>query len=231
MSLKDLVADKSKLNEEAIEQIVGQYIRYDPAAYEIVFTPSVNSLNTEQKILVYLVAVMGWPYVVDEVKPVQCNPSSLERDLGIAGNTLRPILKKLKDAHLVNTDDQGYMARVANLEAIKDVVNGAKPATARRAKKPKEKNQRTNASEVANTSGKQKRGVPVRATMTKLIQEGWFDEIRTLTDIVDRCGELAIIVKVTSLSGPIAEFVRNEQLVRKKVKSGKREVWGYTASK
>lgn len=230
MPLKDLVADKSKLNEEAIEEIVGQYIRYDPAAYEIVFTPLVNSLNTEQKILVYLTAVMGWRYVVDEVKPVQCNPSALERDLGIAGNTLRPILKKLKDGHLVNTDDQGYAVRVANLEAIKDVVNGTKSAPAQRAKKPKAKIQDATKSDIEKVAGKQRKGVPVRPTLTKLIQEGWFDESRTLTDIMERCGELALIVKATSLSGPIAEFVRNGQLVRKKVVSGKREVWGYTAN-
>ena len=40
MALKDLVADRGKINEGMIESIISDFIRYDPGTYEIVLTPA-----------------------------------------------------------------------------------------------------------------------------------------------------------------------------------------------
>src|SRR5690242_13808684 len=124
MALKDLVADRSRLTEAAIEEIVRNYIRYDPSTYEVVLTPAGLTLSNDAKILVLLVAVAGWQYVIDEVRVVDTKPAALEQMTGIAGGTLRPVLKKLKDAHLVVTTNEGYAIRVANLDAIGRVIAG-----------------------------------------------------------------------------------------------------------
>lgn len=239
MALKDLIADRDKLTEAAIEGIVRDYVRYDPGSYDVVLTPAGLALNNDAKVLVFLVAIAGWSYVADEVRPVDTRPAALEQMTGIAGGTLRPTLKKLKDAHLVVSTSEGYAIRVANLDAIGSVIAGEK-ATVRPARR---KAKRSTVDEDSGTAGgaesssesrvgkgRRKNGVPIRGSLARLVESGFFEEERTLGQVVARLHEMAIIAKTTSLSGPIADMVRSGKLARKKVTEGGKDVWSYRSA-
>jgi hypothetical protein len=234
MALKDLVADRSKLTEAAIEEIVRDYVRYDPETHEVVLTPAGLALSNDAKVLVILVAIAGWQYVVDEVRPVDTQPAALEQMTGIAGGTLRPTIKKLKDAHLVVATSEGYSVRVANLDAIGSVIARAK-ANARPAHR---KSRHTSADdstmesadslpETGAARGSRRASVPISGSLTRLVDAGFFREERTLAQVAGRLHEMAIIAKTTSLSGPIADLVREGKLTRKKAAEGGRDVWSY----
>jgi hypothetical protein len=60
MPLKDLVANKSEIAESVIEAIVSKYVRYYTDSLELGFTPESAELNRENKVLVYLVALLRW---------------------------------------------------------------------------------------------------------------------------------------------------------------------------
>lgn len=236
MALKDLVADRGKITEEMIEKIIADYIRYDPGTYEIVLTPSGAALGNDAKILVVLVALMGWPYVVEETQSLDTRPAALEAVTGIPGGTLRPTLKKLKETHLITVVEGHYSARPANLDAIARAVLGEKVISlAKRKVRKTDKLQepRSEADQQPTPSvekGKKKPGVPIKASLSRLLDQGYFSETRTLPQVVSRLHEQAIIAKTTSLSGPIAELVRETKLERKKVVEGKKELWGYRAA-
>lgn len=239
MALKDLVADRSKLTEATIEEIVRDYIRYDPGTYDVVLTPAGLALNNDAKVLALLVAIAGWQYVVDEVRPVDTKPAALEQMTGIAGGTLRPTLKKLKDAHLVVSTSDGYAVRVANLDAIGRVIAGEKAITKLAPRKSKRAaangdhsttDGADSSSESHISTGRRKTGVPIRSSLAQLVDHGFFAEERTLGQVVARLHEMAIIAKTTSLSGPIAEMVRNGKLARKKVSEGDKDVWSYRSA-
>ncbi|MBB6427204.1 hypothetical protein [Sphingopyxis sp. JAI128] len=238
MALKDLVADRSKLTEAAIEGIISEYVRYDPGTYDVVLTPAGLQLSNDAKILVLLVAMAGWQYVVDEVQVVDTKPSALELMTGIPGGTLRPTLKKLKDAHLIVSTTDGYAVRVANLDAIGRIVGGEKPV----ARSPSRKSKRAISGNGKNGEGdeapvdgqpakaRKKSGVPIRSSLDRLVESGFFATDRTLSDVVARLHEMAIIAKTTSLSGPIADMVRSGKLTRKKLSEGGKDVWSYRSA-
>ena len=239
MALKDLVADRSKLTEEAIEAIVRDYVRYDPTLYEVVLTPAGLALSNDAKVLVLLVAIAGWQYVVEEERPVDTKPAALEQLTGIAGVTIRPILKKLKDSHLAVSTNDGYAVRVANLDAVGRVITGEKTITKSTPRKVKraatESDDGTTEGEEAAAAsraskGRRKSGVPIRGSLSRLVEDGFFANERTLSEVVARLHEMAIIAKTTSLSGPVADLVRSGMLTRKKVTEGGKDVWSYRSA-
>jgi hypothetical protein len=49
MALKDLIASKASLTEDAIEEIVAEFARFDPDHKAIVFTPESYKLSSKVK--------------------------------------------------------------------------------------------------------------------------------------------------------------------------------------
>lgn len=126
MPLKDLTIKGTVLLEKQVEELVFDYARYDPEAKEIVLLPAANSLKNRAKVLVYLVALQGWPFVTKDPVPTDATPGSIEHALHIPGGTLRPILKGLKDSHMVLAKGRSYRIHPAALTQIKDVIRSGK---------------------------------------------------------------------------------------------------------
>lgn len=234
MALKDLVVERGKITEGMVEKIIANFARYELDPNVIVLTPEGAALKNDAKILVYLVAALGWQYVISEEYQADTRPAILEKALGIPGGTLRPALKKMKEAHLVTVIDGHYSIHPANLNTISQIVRDEKttPTTSKSAKKPKAKSKnrkgKLRAEEDINKS-KKKPGISISSSLDRLITDGFFAEDRTLGQVCGRLQELAINTKLTSLSGPIAELVRDEKLNRKKVKQNGKQVWTYKA--
>lgn len=236
MALKDLVADHRMIAEETIEKIVARYVRYDPAAHKIVWTPKAESLGNDAKVLVFLVAVFGWQYISDASQDVATRPADLENELGIAGGTLRPILKRLKDAHLLTVVDGHYRVQFANLDSIEAAVAGEMPKadwSSRRRKPTRIKHEEVDGERLdpVGKARKKSRG-PSGGLKTFLIKwsgEGFFNEPKTLADLLERYHEHGVITKQTSLSGLMLEAVREGLFARTKVDVAGKQVWAYRA--
>lgn len=240
MALKDLVADHKKLTEEMIERMVAAHVRYDPTARKIIWTPEARSLGNDAKILVYLVAVPGWQYVLDEAWDAPTKPSDLEDELGISGGTLRPILKKLKDSHLLAVENGHYRAQFANLDSIEAVIAGEKPKSApkSRARRPSKAESETTGEPESDLEGGARKRNRIRGAtgqlktlLTKWAGDGFFNEPKTLADLLERYHENGVIAKQTSLSGLMLDAVRQGVLARIKNKVGGRQVWTYRIGK
>ena len=233
MALKDLIVDSGAVTEEAIENIISDYVRYEVDPPAVVFTPEGNALDNMAKVIVYSAAIFGWKHVLKDPPVVGTKPADLEDALGIPGGTLRPVLKKLKDNHLIAVADGHYSIRASNLSAAAGVVSGEKRVAA---SQPKSKNKKAGDSSVAaDTSAKnsakprKRAGLPIKDSLEALLSEGFFGEFRTLKQIVERFHEVAVIAKATSLSGPVADLVRDKIFERKKVDENGKQVWAYRA--
>lgn len=225
MSLKDLVAKKSEVAESVIEAIVSKHVRYYTDTLEIGFTPDGAGLSGENKVLVYLVALLGWRYVADEPPNVSTRPADLEKVLGISGGTLRPLLKNLKDAHLIAPSDDGYTVREGNLEAIAAAISGEKKMSRRKATAtPKAK------AKAGGPGAKRASGSPISLKLEAWFKDSFFKSPRTLSAVHKRLHEQGVIVPQTSVSGPLLKAVQQGRLARQKISEDGKEVWAYRLS-
>lgn len=231
MSLRELVADASKVDEGVIEGIIADYVRYDPPASKIIFTPEGAALRNEAKLLVYLVAVVGWKYVVDEPPKVSTKPADIQVATGISGGTLRPLLKKLKDAHLIFLNDGHYAVQTANLNAVHRAIVGERSSPQSVRKTSTRKSKKSTDNDTAKKEGKVRKGASgeLRSMLEAWITEGFFDEPRTIKDLFDLYHEHAVIVKQSSLSGLLLRAVRDGVLTRNKTDRDGKKVWSYRA--
>ncbi len=232
MALKDLIASKSALTEEAVEALIKDYVRYDVEEKEITFLPAAARLSGKQKVLVYLVALQGWPIVAKGQEiPTAAKPAHIGERVGVPGGTLRPLLKDLKDRHLIAWKAGAYSVRAASLADIKAEVDGKAPA--RSAPKPKR----------AKTPEKAVPGEPkvkrkasgksgdLTAKFNGWIDEGFFRKPRTLGEVRDRFHEQGDIIPRTTIPAYLLAAVRTKppRLTRTRADVDGKKVWVYTS--
>ncbi len=237
MALKDLVASKASLDEETIEEIVASYVRYDIENQTIFLTPESNKLSSKDKVLIYLVALQGWPFVQDASISVDAKPAEIEEHTGIAGGTLRPVLKELKDRNIIVEKGGRYSVRAVAMGSIKtelgqgntkrgSAVSARPNAKARPSGKPKLTG--TNEQKSAKKTARPSAGGGINDRFKAWIQEGYFNQPKTLSDVQQRFHREAIIIPQTSLPTYLLGGVRSGDLVREKQEIAGKSVWTYT---
>jgi hypothetical protein len=235
MALKDLIAEKAVLAEGAIEEIISDYIRYDPEEKVIAFTPAASGLQNKAKVLVYLVALQGWPFVTKETVPIDAKPHEIEEQVGIQGGTLRPILKELKDRHIIAERGGRYFVRPITLSAIRLELNVGEKSIAR----PKPRRARTKKTippESAAETSEEKRDLRrpsnkkagnLVVRFDKWIDGGFFDEPKTLADVQRRFHKEGVILPRTSIPQYLLKAVREGRLTREETDANNKRVWAY----
>lgn len=240
MALKDLIASTSALTEEAVEALIKDYVRYDVEEKEIAFLPAAARLGGKQKVLVYLVALQGWPIVAKgQDVPTAAKPARIGERVGIPGGTLRPLLKELKDRHLIVPKAGAYSVRPASLAEIKKEMEGQAPA-----RKPAKSKRPSKVPKTAKSGGpkpetpdepKGKRKAPsgksgdLTEKFNGWIQEGFFGKPRTLGEVRDRFHEQGDIVPRTSVPKYLLAAIRAKpaRLVRTRADVNGKKVWVY----
>lgn len=162
MALKDLVVSHAELTEEQIEKIVSSFARYDPVAKSIVLLPPAMALSNRQRMIVYLVALRGWPFVLsDDTPPTGATPAELEQSLQMPGGTLRPILKELKDARLIENNEGRYSANPVTFPFLEEQLHDS-PKPVRSARKAPQSARATASPATSLNADEERADPPVR---------------------------------------------------------------------
>ncbi len=229
MALKDLVAPKAALTEAAIEELVSEYVRYDPDAKEVELLPAAAGLSGKNRVLVYLVALQGWPFVVEEKVKSGAKPAELEARLNIPGGTLRPILKALKERHLIVAGSEGYCVRTAALAAIKAELkdsNDAIKTRPRRVLRPRMPMQGDDSDSAAiKKDRKSKSGLVER--FDRWIEDGFFDQPKTLADVQRKFHKDGFVLPQTSIPKYLLRALHADRLSRDEASIDGKKVWVY----
>jgi hypothetical protein len=124
MALRDLAASRASVNEDTIEELVKEYVRYDVDDDLVVLTSEASKLSIRSKILVFLAANEGWAYVVEDKTIAGATPKEMEDPLGLKGGSLRAKLVDLVRDSLIKKDGKGYRIVSANLAKVRKEVLG-----------------------------------------------------------------------------------------------------------
>jgi hypothetical protein len=112
MSLKTLVVKEAALTEDLIEKVVTPYCRYTENG-KIIPNQDFSKLPVKQKILVYLVAKSGLPFVLENDQVAICaDNKELGFFLNVKGDTLRPRLSELREEGYIITESS--LHRISN---------------------------------------------------------------------------------------------------------------------
>ena len=230
MALKDLVAPKSALTEAAIEEVVSEYIRYDPESKEVHFLPAAAGLSGKSRVLVYLVALQGWPFVTSDPVITEARPADLESRLHIPGGTLRPMLKALKERHLIAAGSEGYTVRPAALPAIKVELSSAGQGTGdrpRRSPRPRRRTTGDEAPAVTSKSSRRPKGSPLADRFDQWIEDGFFDDPKTLADVQRKFHKEGFVLPQTSIPKYLLRALHGNRLTRDEAAINNKKVWVY----
>jgi hypothetical protein len=235
MALKDLVAQRAALTEDSIEEIVSNYIRYDLEEKAIAFTSAAAKLQNRAKLLVYLVALQGWPFVTEEAVSVDAKPGELSDQTGIPGGSLRPLLKELKEQHFIAERGGRYLVRPMSLASIRVEIcgEGGSPTQRRHVRKRKISAEKSKAlpqdKGLRRTSPAKKSG-GLAARLNSWISAGFFHQPKTLADAQKRFQREGVIVPQSRVSPYLLGAVRSGQLTREEAEVNKKRVWAYRSA-
>lgn len=106
--LTRLIVDQAQANRELLARTLDGVIGLDPTAKKLVFAPHVRARFTARALVVATLLGRKALSLLADSFSEGAAPKELEEELGIAGGTLRPIVKRLTDDGLVVRSGRTY---------------------------------------------------------------------------------------------------------------------------
>jgi hypothetical protein len=212
MVLKDLIVDHKQISEGLLENILRGKVELIKEGEGVNLTEEGNSFPNRIRVLLYLCGKKAWELLTS--KEIRVSIKELERDLGIKGNTLRPILKSFKDSYQAEAEKGKYRILpkgVFELEKELQRKYGKKERVLKPYSKKSELSRKISKSEF----------------IRKLYDEGFFKEPKKMSDVLCELKKLGIHIKLSSLPSYLLPLVRKGKLTREQITRGKRKIWVY----
>ena len=109
-ALEELVVDAREVDRELVASFLKPYLRIDREACAILPQPAWTEVPNEARVLLYLVARKAMRALDLPIADEAATPLEIERATGIPGGSVRPALKRLLKARLVERQlDVGYI--------------------------------------------------------------------------------------------------------------------------
>ncbi|GEM_PF-3430077 len=218
MGLQDLVINNKQISTELVENLLKGRVELVQEGKKVSLTREGMRLPKKGRVLLFLVGGKAWEFLDDGAWSV--SPGDMQEFLGIPGNTLRPILKELADKYFVKSEKGKYQVLSKGIYELESLLE-------------KGVSQKSGVSDGDSKLGKsasirKTAGGPSRSKAIEgLIGEGYFSDLRELTEIRVELGRRGISTKLSSLPSYILPLVRKKILTREHKIKGRGKVWVY----
>lgn len=229
MALKDHTIDSTKVAEEQVEAIIDGKIKYDPKNQDVVLLPEARGLSNDKKILVYLAALRGWPFLVKEnTPPEDASPMEITHGTGIPGGSVRPLLRALEDGKVVVVKKGRYhlpshnLATVSTILAGKSLSLGKTSASKTNGRKEKKVTKAQGGKRVVRGNK------PTLAEgFATLMEKNWFKGGKNINQLKEKLDEMTIFPPLSQLPWHLLKAYRDGRLTRQKESQDGKKVWVY----
>ncbi|MFA6393689.1 MAG: hypothetical protein WCW25_02350 [Patescibacteria group bacterium] len=214
MALKNLIINNTEVTEDLLDKVLTGNVNLVKQGNSVVLTQQSNKLPNRERILLYLCGKEAWKLL--EKNEILVSLFELEKNLGIKGNTLRPILKSLKDEYKVESQKGKYFILPQGIFSLQAYFEN--PNSESNSPKSVKKNNKPRKSSVTDF-------------LLKLNEEGFFNTGKNGTEIYKKLIEKGVTsLKLSSLPSYLLPLVRNDILSRKKIdtEAGMGKIWVYS---
>ena len=109
-ALEELVVDAREIDRELVGTFLKPYLRIDGPTHGIIPQPAWGEVPNEARVLLYLVARKAMIALNLGLPQEGASPAEIERATGIPGGSVRPALRRLLKARLVERElETGYL--------------------------------------------------------------------------------------------------------------------------
>ena len=216
MSLEDLIIDHKQISKELLEKLLVGRVELIKEDEGVNLTRISNNYSNKTRVLLYLCGKKAWEFL--NSRGVNTSIEELQKNLGIPGNTIRPILKELKDSYQVESEKGKYKILPKGIFELEKIIEH------------KSEGEKTNATKTKKAD-KSSRQVSKSEYINMLYNDGYFKEPKKMTDIMNKLKKLGVNIKLTSLPPYLLPLVRKRRLDREQITEGKRKIWVYKSSK
>jgi hypothetical protein len=232
MALKDHTIDSSKISEEQIEAIIADRIKYDLANQSVVLLPAARSLTNEKRILLYLTALQGWRFIVENEAPEEnATPTQITQATGIPGGSVRPLLRGLENRKILVATKGKYgvpphcLALVQTFLATETALEPKEKSLQVSGKAGKGKATKRNAGRRAKNSSKK----PTLAEgFEALIEKKWFAEGKTINQLKEELDDMTVFPPLEQLPWHLLRAFRAGRLQRERVLRDGKKIYVYS---
>lgn len=150
----------------------------------------------------------------------------------------------LRDRHLIVNEGGRYSVRAANLPSVAAEVDGEgvrtpmrrTSATRQKTKEPASASEKAGEPGKAASAGRRRAGNGGKsgsqtARFKAWIDEGYFDQTRTLSDVAKKFRQSGIIIARTSIPQLLLKAVRTGRLTREEAEVAGKNAWVYGTAK
>jgi len=229
MALKDLIISKTEISEDLIENILKNNVQLIKENEEVYLLPPTKNLSGTTRVILYLCGKKAWSLILN--KEITTSIVELSNNTGIKGNTLRPILKKLKDSKQVDSQNGKYYLLPMGLTFLQQNLNkdngiNLSIKTTKHKARRKNSTTKTNDNDIVKTrKTNSSSGIPEQILI--MINEGFFDQPKSLSEIIKELDKRAFKIPLTSLPSYVIPLTKSRKLERNKEKRGEKSVWVY----
>lgn len=124
--LDELVVDGAQIDQGMLASLLRPYVRLDKGRGRVIFLPGVQEriTNLEQVALV-LLGQLALSELLEDEEKAGLTPKEVVARTGIAGGSVRPVLRRLfEDGLVVKRGDGGYEVAVHALDRYRHIVGG-----------------------------------------------------------------------------------------------------------
>jgi len=218
MALENLIIDRKQISKELLEQLLKGRVGLIKEKQGVSLTKLGHSYSSKIRVLLFLCGKKAWELLTS--KEIRVSIGEIEKNLGIKGNTLRPLLKNLKDSYRVESEKGKYRILPKGIFELEKEFE----------EEVKERKEETKTGIKVQRKKGLKKKFSRSEFISKLYRQGFFKEHKKLSEIKNELQRLGVTTKLSSLPPYLLPLVRKGMLARKKIKEGKRKIWVYKSS-